>query len=96
MLGGNKKNIVVATVKNDEAIIAERRSSMTLEDLNCIVHVEVVCKLTLVEESLKIAIRLINQYFNVGLLKDFEESVCEMNDIAHVQVQSEMSFKEQI
>lgn len=42
---------------------------------------------------MKIAIRLINQYFNVGLLKDFEGSICEMNDIAHAQVQSEMSLQ---
>jgi hypothetical protein len=93
MLEGDKKNIIVATAKNDDAIVAKRRSSITLEDLNCIVHVEVVCKLTLVEESLKTTIRLINQYFNVGLLKDFEGSICEMNDIAHVQVQSEMSLQ---
>jgi hypothetical protein len=93
MLEGAKKNIVVVITKNDEVIVAKRRSSITLEDLNCIVRVEVVCKLTLAEESLKIAIRSINQSFNVGLLKDFEISVCEMNDITHVQVQSEMSLQ---
>ncbi len=53
MLGGAKKNIVIAVAKNDEAIVAKRRSSITLEDLNCIVHVEVVCKLSLAEELLK-------------------------------------------
>lgn len=44
MLEGDKKNIVVAAANNDDAIVAKRRSSITLEDLNCIVHVEVVCK----------------------------------------------------
>jgi hypothetical protein len=38
----------------------------------------------LVEELLKVAIRLRNQSFNVGLLRDFEGFVYEMNDIEHV------------
>ncbi len=38
---------------------------------------------------LNTTIRLKNQSSNVGLLRDFEGSVYEMNDIAHVQVQNE-------
>jgi hypothetical protein len=42
MLGSVKKNIFIATTKNDEAIVAEKRSSIALKDLNRIVRVEVV------------------------------------------------------
>jgi hypothetical protein len=88
MLGGVKKIIIIATTKNDEAIVAKKRSSITLEDFRTI-HAEVVYQLALVEELLKTTIRLENQSSNVGLLNDSEGSVYEMNDIAHVQVQSE-------
>jgi hypothetical protein len=82
-LGGAKKIIIVATAKNDEAIVAKNRSSITLEDFHTI-HVKVVYQLALVEELLKTAIRLRNQSSNVGLLRDSEGSIYEMNDIPHV------------
>jgi hypothetical protein len=91
MLGGAKKSIVVVIVNNDEAIAIER-SFITLRDFHTI-HAEVVCQLALVENLLKIVIRLRNQSFTIGLLKDYEEFVCEMNDITHVQVQSEMTLQ---
>jgi hypothetical protein len=91
MLGGAKKSIVVHIVKNDEGIAIER-SLITLEDFH-IIHAEVVCQLALVENLLKVVIRLRNQSFTIGLLKDYENFVCEMNDITHVQVQSEMSLQ---
>jgi hypothetical protein len=85
MLGGAKKSIIVVVAKNDEAITVERRSLITLEYF-CTIHAKVICQLILVEELLKVAIRLRNQSFNVGLLRDFEGFVYEMNDIEHVQV----------
>jgi hypothetical protein len=87
MLGSAKKSIIVAITKNDEAIAIERIFSITLKHF-CIV--EAICQLTLVENLLKTTIRLRNQSSTIGLLKDSNGFVCEMNDIAHVQVQNEM------
>ncbi len=42
---------------------------------------------------LKATIILKNQSSIVGLLKDSKVSICEMNDITQVQVQSEMSLQ---
>jgi hypothetical protein len=91
MLGGAKKSIFIHIIKNDEAITVER-SLITLEDFH-IIHAKVVCQLALVENLLKVVIRLRNQSFTIGLLRDYEDFVCEMNDIKHVQVQSEMSLQ---
>jgi hypothetical protein len=90
MLGGAKKSIVIAIVRNDEAIVVER-SLITLEDFHTI-HAEVVCQLALVENLLKAIIGLRNQSFTIGSLRDYKNFVCEMNDITHVHVQSEMSL----
>jgi len=83
MLGGANKSIIVVATKNEEAITVEMMSSITLEGF-CTIHAKVICQLILVEALLKAAIRLRNESSNVGLLRDFEGFIYEMNDIEHV------------
>jgi hypothetical protein len=83
MLGGANKSIIVVATKNEEAITVEMMSSITLEGF-CTIHATVICQLILVEALLKAAIRLRNESSNVGLLRDFEGFIYEMNDIEHV------------
>jgi hypothetical protein len=81
----------VAT-QNDEAIVAKRRSLITLEDF-WNVHAIIIHQLAMVEELLKTNLRWKALSSNVGLLKDFEKSVCETHDNAHVQFQNDVFFQ---
>jgi hypothetical protein len=81
----------VAT-QNDEAIATKRRSLITLEDFRN-VHAMIIHQLVMVEESLRITLRSKALFSNVGLLKDFEESICETHDNAHVQFQNDVFFQ---
>jgi hypothetical protein len=82
-LGVVKKTIYVVATQNDEAIAAKRRSLITFEDFQN-VHAVVTHQLTMVEELLKATLRSKALSSNVGLLKDFEESICETHDNAQV------------
>ncbi len=83
VLGVHKKTIYVVATQNDEAIVAKRRSLITLEDFRS-VHAIIIHQLAMVEELLKATLRSKALSSNVGLLKDFEKFVCETHDNAHV------------
>ncbi len=92
ILGVAKKTIYVVATQNDEAIATKRRSLITLEDFRN-VHAITIHQLAMVEELLKTTLRSKALSSNVGFLKDFEESICETHDNAHVQFQNDVSFQ---
>ncbi len=83
ILGVAKKTIYVVATQNDEAIVAKRRSLITLEDF-WNVHAITIHQLAMVENLLKATLRSKALFSNFGLLKDFEIFICETHDNVHV------------
>jgi hypothetical protein len=69
-LGVAKKTIYVVATQNDEAIVAKRRSLITLEDFQN-VHAIIIHQLAMAEEFLKTTLRS-KAFSNNGLLKDLK------------------------
>jgi hypothetical protein len=83
ILGVVIKTIYVVATQNDETIVAKRRSLITLEDF-WNVHAIIVHQLAMVENLLKATLRSKALFSNFGLLKDFENFICETHDNVHV------------
>ncbi len=83
ILGVAKKIIYVVVTQNDAAIATKKKSLITLEDF-WNVHAIAIHQLAMVEELLKATLRSKALFSNVGLLKDFEKSICETHDNVHV------------
>jgi len=56
VLGSVKKTINVATIENEEVIVAKRRCKITLEDSQN-VHVVIAQQLAMVEKQLEVALQ---------------------------------------